>query len=711
MFVDRKYPRLLPLLVIPFIAPHFSAATENSTTQLSPVIVTAEKKTENLQNVPLSVTVFSEQKIEDAGITTIQDVSRLTPNMFIANWGFRGNSFVFTRGIGAIVNDPAVGFYVDDVNYMDSRMFDTPLFDIERIEVLHGPQGTLYGRSTLGGVINIITKKPTNRKNYGVSLGVGSENSRETTAYIRTPLVEDRLFLGLSGGWAARDGFHENDFLHEDVDYRENFQGRVQLRWLPSPEMDITAAISGERIDDGVFPLTDMQAAETRPHHISYNYKGSDNRDSLGSSLRISYDMPWSRLTSVTAVHSYDDDVDNDQDFTPVDIIVAREEVNDRQFTQELRLHSVKKDKRFQWLTGAYVYAGDQDHLLELHFREAAASMGLAPMAMSSVADATKETRGWALFGQGSLSFFDRFQFLAGLRYEREKNSIDRISRIVSGGRTVPGMDSVLESDKEKGVILPKVQLSYTISPEMMVYTSAARGYRSGGFNTDFIDMADLSFAPEYSWNYESGIKSSWFDKHLIVNAALFYIDLEDQQVTNVLSSASTVIRNSGKSRSTGFELEGFALFGNGFMIDGGLGYTDSEYRTYFDRVPGLDYAGNSTPLAPRTTWHLGAQYSFPVMESFPFFKEGQPLFWLNRAEIQGVGKFYWNDANTLYQDPYELVNLRSGFETENFTVTFWVKNLFDEQYNAVAFAFAGSSAIAQAGDPRQFGLTLKFRF
>ncbi len=691
--MDKKYSVFLSLFVITLAVPHFSAAAEDSATQLAPVIVTAEKKTENLQDVPLSVTVFSEQQIEDAGLTTIQDISRRTPNLFIANWGFRGNSFVFTRGIGAIVNDPAIGFYVDDVNYMDSRIFDIPLFDIERIEVLRGPQGTLYGRSSLGGVINIITRKPTNREDYGISLGAGSENSRETSMYIRTPLIKDRLFLGVSGDWAARDGFHKNDFLDEDVDYRENFQGRVQLRWLPSSEMDITAAISGERIDDGVFPLTDMGAAESRPHHVAYNYKGEDNRDSLGSSLRISYDMPWCRLISVTALRSYDDDVDNDQDFTPVDIVVAREKVDDRQFTQELRLHSLEKDKRFQWIMGAYLYAKDQDHLLELHFKEAAASMELVPMAMSSVADATKETRGWALFGQGTLSFWDNFELLAGLRYEREKNSIDRVSHIVSGGQTVPGMDTVLESDKEKGVILPKVQLSYAINPELMVYGSVARGYRSGGFNTDFTDMADLSFAPEYSWNYESGIKSSWFDKRLIVNAAFFYINLEDQQITNVLSSASTVIRNAGKSRSTGFELEGSALLGDGFQ------------------VPGLDYAGNSTPLVPRSTWHLGAQYSFLLLENFPFFGQGQPLFWINRAEIQGVGKFYWNDANTLYQDPYELVNLRSGFETENFAVTFWVKNLFDEQYNAVAFAFAGSSAIAQAGDPRQFGLTLKLRF
>ncbi len=166
MYRDKKDVITMCLSAMLIIAPSLGIAAESTSTQLSPIIVTAEKKSENIQEIPVSVTAFSDQKIEDAGITTIQDIARLTPNLFIANWGIRGNSFVFTRGIGAIVNDPAIGFYIDDVNYMDSRVFDTPLFDIERIEVLRGPQGTLYGRSTLGGVINIITKKPTNTGSF-----------------------------------------------------------------------------------------------------------------------------------------------------------------------------------------------------------------------------------------------------------------------------------------------------------------------------------------------------------------------------------------------------------------------------------------------------------------------------------------------------------------------------------------------------------------
>jgi outer membrane receptor protein involved in Fe transport len=160
-------------------------AGAEETYKLDPVLVTAEKRTENVQDVPVSVTAISEQQIKDSGIRSIQDVARQVPNLFIANWGFRGNSYAFIRGIGAVNNDPAIGFYVDDVNYMDSRVFDTNLFDIERIEVLRGPQGTLYGRNSLGGVVNIVTKKPDNEFHYGLEQTVGNENLYETTLHAR----------------------------------------------------------------------------------------------------------------------------------------------------------------------------------------------------------------------------------------------------------------------------------------------------------------------------------------------------------------------------------------------------------------------------------------------------------------------------------------------------------------------------------------------
>ena len=223
--------------------------------------------------------------------------------------------------------------------------------------------------------------------------------------------------------------------------------------------------------------------------------------------------------------------------------------------------------------------------------------------------------------------------------------------------------------------------------------------------------MSDLAFDPEYSWNYEVGFKSSWFNNRVNFNTSLFYIDLSDQQVTQVLPTANTVIRNAGKSRSMGFEVEASALITEGLLFEGSFGYTDAKYRRYSDKVSGMDYAGNRTPLAPEYTYNLALQYSLPLLESFDFFHKEDSLTWITRAELQGVGKFYWNDANTLKQDPYELVNLRTGLETDNYSITFWAKTVFDKKYNCVAFAFSGSSALAQVGAPRSFGVTFRADF
>lgn len=689
-------------------------AAEEKSYQLDPVIVVAEKRAENIQDVPVSVTAISEQQIDDSGIRSLQDFSHQVPNLFIANWGFRGNSFVFVRGIGAASmnsDNPALGFYVDDVNYMDSRVFDSPLYEIERIEVLRGPQGTLYGKNSLSGVINIVTKKPDNELRYGLEQRVGNENLLGTTLYMRAPLVEDKLFFGFTGTGERFDGYNENDFLGKDVDTRRGLNGRMQLRWLPTDEMDVLFSVDGETLDDGVFPLTDMNAAAANPHHVAYNFEGGDKRKTLGANLRVSYDAPWFKLTSITAERGYNDEVENDQDFTPSDAITAYEDVKDRQFSQEFRLASPDNSGPLKWLGGYYYHHKDQDHTLDLNYHQGAVDMGLVQMAMTNTTVTDRTNYGHALFGQATYTLFDRLDLTAGLRFEYEKDRIDYTGSYLNGGVEIPGMSQYINSSKHGEEILPKAQVAYHWTPEFMTYVGVARGYRSGGFNTSFLDAADISYDPEYSWNYEGGFKSSWLDNRLIFNTSVFYIALSDQQVTQVLPTANAIIRNSGKSRSMGFESEITARLTDGLTFQGGFGYTDTEYRHYADAETGMDYAGKHTPLAPEYTYNLALQYRQPLIDSFRFLNRDDSLTWTSRAEVQGVGTFYWNDDNTLKQSPYELVNLRTGLEMENFSLIFWANNLFDRKYNCVAFAFAGSSALAQVGDGRSFGATLRFDF
>ena len=356
------------------------------------MVVTAEKRQENLQEVPTSVTAIKESKILDSGISSLQDFSKQVPNLFINNWGFRGNSYVFIRGIGAVNNNPAVGFYVDDVNYMDARVFDANLFDIERIEVLRGPQGTLYGRNSLGGVINIITKKPDNRFHAGVNQTFGNYGLAETSLYVRAPLINDKLFFGFSGNLEERDGYSHNAYLNKDGDDKEGRSGRLQLRWAPNSKLDVLASIDGEQIDDGAFPITNLRQVDKQPHRFSHDVEGEHERNSIGSSLKVTYDAEALSLTSITGFRHYDDNVVNDQDFTAANLYWAKEVIRDSQFTQELRFASPKNNDHWKWLGGLYGFHEEKDHLLQMNYP-----------AFGSVAEDAQsdlETCGYATFGQ-----------------------------------------------------------------------------------------------------------------------------------------------------------------------------------------------------------------------------------------------------------------------------------------------------------------------
>ena len=696
-----------------FFAPAFSVAAEAQTekiTQLEPIVVTAEKREADIQKVPVSVSAITAQKLEDTGAVSLRDITDRVPNLHIVNWGMRGNTYVYVRGLGSINTQPAVGFYVDDVVYMDTHAFDTPLFDIERIEVLRGPQGTLYGRNTLGGAINIITKKPDNTTHAGIEQTVGNYKTSDSMVYLRTPIVEDKLFLGVSGRFEHRDGYTKNDYLNKDVDYREDWSGRGVLRWTPNEKLDVTWNVDGAKNHDGAFPITTRENVKDNAFHVDYDQAGKANYSSAGTSLRVSYDAPWATVTSISAYRGFNDVISNDQDFTPFNLLTAEQELVDRQFTQELRFTSPDDGRSTKWQGGLYYGHKKQDQRLDVNYNDDAVLMGWVPFAMRTRELSTVKYKSYAVFGQVTQTLFEKLDLTAGLRYDYERSKIDYTSRTNGAGMLVDSQD--MNEKSSNGEWLPKFQIAYNWTPDFMTYASVAKGYRSGGFNTTTQGAAGIKYEGEKSWNYELGFKSAWFDKRLTFNGAFFYIDIEDMQVVQVLPNANTYLKNAGEARSYGLELESSFLITEGLTLDASFGYTNSEYTKYNDPVTGINYKGNRTPVAPDYTYSVGLQYRFPLVEKFSWFnsEKQDSLYMFTRAEVQGAGKSYWDDGNELRESPRNITNLRLGFETENMDLIFWTKNLFNERYNAVAFS-RSIGELAQAGDPRTFGATLRIRF
>lgn len=656
--------------------------------ELETMTVTAEKREENIQEVPASISAISEIQIEDSGIVSIDDLAFQIPNLHISETGDRYMSFFYIRGIGSIMNEPTVGFYVDDVNYLNSGNFDTELFDIERIEVLRGPQGTLYGKNTLGGVINIITKKPGTQLESKASVGYGNYDSQNYRAAIRGPVVKDRLFFGLSGVKSKRDGFVDNTYLGTESDDRDGTSGRAHLRWIPTAAWDIMLSANAERLRDGSQAMAPLEEARQNLDKVSYNYDGYMDNDTNGQSLRVVYKSPWFDVTSITALRDWEFDSWVDYDYTAYDAMRGGAKYDQDQFTQEIRLKSPKDSGPLKWLVGAYYFNEDLDNDFILDI--------LMPMVMKIKQHSKFYNKGHAFFGQATYTLFDKLGLTMGLRYDHENREIYWKGCTEMMGITMPMGE--LDADDDWEEWLPKFVIDYRFTPELMTYASVAKGFRSGGFNFVVTDPADIPFDPEYSWNYEVGLKSSWLDKRLIVNLAAFYIQLKDQQVLQTIPPAAYITRNAGESYSRGFEVELMTRPVNGLEFVAGFGYTDAKFEDYKDELAGEIYDDNRIYFVPEYTYNLAAQY-----------RHTSGLF--GRLELQGVGKTYFDAGNTEKEGAYQLVNARIGYEWEHFDIYLWAKNLLDEEYISSAFDMGGGNWLGHGGDPLTCGITLTGRF
>ena len=684
-----------------FSAPFAIAQEEKAQKEyeLEIMTVTAEKREENIQEVPASITTLSDVLIEDAGIVDVEEMIQQIPNMFMVKTGNHTGQKFFIRGIGGATTDPAVGLYVDDVSISSTFGYDIELFGVERIEVLRGPQGTLYGRNTMGGVVNIITKKPGNQYEGKASVTYGNYNSQDYRAMVSGPMVKDKLLFGISGIKYVSDGYFDNKYLGtDDGDEKDDTNGRVHLRWLPTDVLDITLSGNIDTYEGGFDSFAPI--SEARKHNTMMDYHGDVENDANGQSLRVLYDAPWFKLTSITARRDLECTQTFDMDFTSDDIYRTYQKNEHKQWSQELRLSSHNDDSPLEWLVGAYYFDEEMDNSLTYDMRQGFPAWGIPPFKQNQ--PNSLDTEGQAFFGQATYTLFEKLGLTAGLRYDHEEKDFDGkmyYDQDLSAWGMLP---ITTEGEKTSEEWLPKFVIDYSCTSDLMTYVSVARGYKSGGFNIWSSSLTYLSYDPEYSWNYELGLKSSWLDNRFIFNTALFYIDWKDQQITQLLSANDWVIKNAGESHSQGFEVELLARPITGLELTAGFGYTDAKYDDYKDPLAGANYDDKRISNAPEYTYNLAAQYRY----ASGFFA---------RVDLLGVGGSYYDDANTQTEDAYEIVNIRLGYEGEykgfGFDVYVWAKNLFDKEYATRAFDMGGGNWFGRGGDPQTFGITLTGRF
>jgi iron complex outermembrane receptor protein len=660
------------------------------------IVTTAEKRPQNPQDVPISLTTLNRQQLTDADVNSVRDVATQTPNFF-TTVGDRSFNFQTIRGLGNsnyLVRD-AISFYLDDVPYENIHQFlPGELFDLERVEVLRGPQGTLYGRSSQAGVINVISRPPTNSPEIQIAGGYGNFNQRQVFLSLSDAIVKDKLGFRFSGSYNARDGFTQNTLLGEDANKQDSLFGRANIRWTPSKEWTVSFNANGGRNNDG--DNTFVPISQRDPFRSESNIPGSLDVSLNTQSLRVAYEGPAVNVTSITARNQTNLDYTQDTDYTPDDLLRSRSEIPSTIWSQEIRVQSPKSAETFRWLFGGYYQSRSIDLLLSTEYTPLTLALGF-PTGIDRT-DARYNQTTYAVFGQIDVQPIKALTLTAGLRYETFRDELNRRTSFTDPvlGET-PTSQPLNNSVTDGDILLPRFALQYRLSPNVMIYGSASRGYKPGTQNYSSTDPTTLLVRPERLWSYEVGAKSAWFDNRLTANLAVFWSNVDDYQILlTEATGLSTQIANGGV-RTNGVELELSAKPAKGLDLIAGFGYTNARFTRYTNPFTGQNFNGNRLTYAPEFTFNLGVQYRSPG----GFF---------SRVDVQGFGTYFFDDANRLKQDPFTLVNARIGYEWQNTGVYLFVNNLFDEQYLTAAFT-GFFNDLASYGDRRTFGIQLRSTF
>ncbi|MEM9215421.1 MAG: TonB-dependent receptor [Cyanobacteria bacterium P01_F01_bin.150] len=668
-------------------------ANENPDNALR-VIVTAQRTEEDVQDVPISITALTDQQIDDADIDTFRGVADNTPNYTVFDGtGLRFFDYHSVRGLSNFnfASRDAIGFFIDDVPYDYGAFLTQNLTDIERIEVLRGPQNTIYGRSSQAGAINVITRRPSDEFEFNGFVSYGSFDNLETQASVSGPVVEEHLFFRLSGNYESRESYYTNTLIDDNENGENGGNVRGQLLWTPDDNWEISFNASYDEYNsDGV----SLAAIDDDLFEVAQDVNGSSDLTTNTQSLKVTYGGDPIRFTSITTRRFSNQDLLTDLDQSSFRSGEFTVDIDANVFSQEFRLQSPEAASEWQWLTGLYYESRSFDTEDDGFTFGPDSVMGMPGGSILRFADIDENL--FAVFGQASYQPTEALTLTAGLRYETINSTLDSFERILTNPglppQTLVAFDDVEQDDD---IFLPRVAVEYRFNPNIMAYGSIARGYRPSGVNFRPDNEGTLTFEGKRSWNYEIGVKSSWLDDRLGVNFAAFYNPVKDYQVQEFDSTSFVPIAiSNADARIAGFELEARATPIDGFAITAGFGLADAHFTDFPGRP---DRDDNALPFAPEFTYNLGLQYRSSI-----------GIF--GRLELAGLGGIFFNEDNTLRQDPYAIVNARLGYEFDQYGIYLFANNLFDTEYLTFASPITANPT-GLFGTPATFGAQFRAKF
>ncbi|WP_341939393.1 TonB-dependent receptor [Marinimicrobium sp. C2-29] len=716
-----------------------AALAQSSQSVMEEVLVTSQKREQSLQDVSVAVSAFSGDAIDKMGFEEGLDITEQVPNMnFFAIFGEASSPSVSLRGI-SLVNfsdswESPVAIYVDDVYRGNPAGSAIQLFDLERVEVLRGPQGTLYGRNTTGGLVHYVSRKPTDYFDASASLSYGSYSESIVQAMVSGPLRE-----GVRGRVAIKttqnDGWQTNAVDGRKLNDTDSFGFRAQLAmdiegggeallnvhgseadqqsvgfahmgYLVSADEDAATCEIG-RIQAGLctsatFDMTGEEAAGGNfgPENVASSASGglATQIETFGTSLTLTLPFDDFELTSVTAVETLDKFLQDDGDGTPVIFFDEQYSADAEQFTQEVRLNG--DTGVMKWVTGLYFYDDHRELLTE------APTTADATDGFWHREDVTLDSRSWAAFGQIEYDWVSDLTWILGARYTEEERDF-----VQDAGPSFYEEIDVTD-DLSEDAITGRLGLDWRPDPDTLAYASLATGFKSGGFSGSYNASIEATrpVGPEDITNFELGYKRTLADGKIRLNASAFAYEVEDYQAQVFLTVADgSVITNAGDVTGLGAELEVTAQLTPSFEVIAGLGLLDTEFDSeQIFIVAGDEYTfdNNELPSAPAMTYNLVARY-YQSLD--------------NSSEITYQLDYAWQDDHYLQieNDPYSrqsaygLMNAKISWVSSggNYTLSAFANNLTDEEYFTYQNTLGSDWGYGVWGQPQTVGVKFKWRY
>jgi iron complex outermembrane recepter protein len=726
---------LAGLMVMAQAAAQSAPSADGPDTGLSEVVVTATKVgATSLQKTPLAIAAFTADQLNESLALNVKDIALYTPNLQVSQ--VATNAVIAIRGIGSnnvyAGSDPDVTMQIDGVYIARPSGQFADFLDLDRVEVLRGPQGTLYGRNAVGGTINLISRQPTDSFDSQQVFTFGNYGLAQGQAYVSGPLIPGTLQGSLSMDYIYHDDYELNvaPDAQRGIDNANHGGVRGQLRYEPADNIDMTTRAdwsylheSTESYDHLVVPYpTDTLGATIIGNYnrvalntpqTNYQHAGGISED-----VNVRFGDHYS-LRSISAYRTDSYSYFLDTDDTPLNVNFGPIQETERQVTQELDFNA--NYSHLTAVAGLFYFYEDDQQVSEVIVPAASAAKATEPEVW---------THSGAAFAQATYEFLPDLKLTVGGRYTRETKSVEanyeglKLSPSLAPIGNLPGFPINFSTAPTFDAFTPKFGLDWQATPDALLYASATRGYKSGGVNFAATSLSTASFQPEYIWSYEVGAKTEWLDRRLRANLTAFYYDYKNLQVQSSLAAGVSVIGNAATATDKGLEAELVAQVTPAFQVNAEVSYLDARYSSFPDAsVPSAlkqfvvgdpnydstrstyDASGNYLNYAPRYSGSVRGQYDWRLSSTAALFARG---------DVYYQSRTYYDPSNSLLlsQAGYPLVNASLGYRSDvnGWTFELWGKNLADRQY-LIAMAASSLEPAGVAGAPRTFGIRIGKRW